>query len=474
MNIDLDNLTIEKTRELLSSKKISAVFLVKHFLEKIKKVNPEYHIFLETYSDVLDQAERADKDIAAGIHKPLLGVPIALKDNILVRGQIASAGSKILQNYRATFDATVVKKLKNAGAIILGRVNMDEFAMGSSTESSVYGVTKNPLDRTRVPGGSSGGSAAAVSADLAVFTLGSDTGGSIRQPSAFCGVVGFKPTYGSVSRHGLMAMGSSLDVIGPIAKNVADIKTIFEVISGRDDYDSTSIDIQKDNQKKGKKVADMSDFFASIGNLKPEVIENYQKGLEHFKKLGYEIIKPKTDLSPLKYALPTYYIIMPAEVSANLARFDGIRYGFSNGGKDLLSVYKMSKGEGFGKEVRRRIILGTYVLSSGYYDAYYGKAQNVRNSIKETYKKLLGEVDIVALPTTPSPAFKIGEKTSNPVDMYLEDIFTVTANMIGAPAISVPFGSVNIEGKDLPLGIQLMAGIGEDYFLLDVAEIFSQ
>jgi len=367
----------------------------------------------------------------------------------------------------------VVKKLKEAGAIFLGRVNMDEFAMGASTENSAFGVTKNPFDKTRVAGGSSGGSASAVSADLAVFSIGSDTGGSIRQPSAFCGVVGFKPTYGSVSRHGLMAMGSSLDVIGPITKNVSDAEQVFKIISGKDQYDNTSVDLDRDNStKKGKRVANMSDFFASIGNLKSEVIENYQAGLEHLKTLGYEIIKPKTNLSPLKYSLPAYYIIMPAEVSANLAKFDGIRYGFHKEGGDLLSVYKQSKGQGFGKEVRRRIILGTYVLSSGYYDAFYGKAQNVRHLIRETFTSILKEVDIIALPITPSPAFKIGEKTNNPVELYLEDIFTITANIVGAPAISVPFGKVNIQGVDLPLGFQLIADIGEDYFLLDVAKEF--
>ncbi len=474
IEIDLKKLTINDARKLLLSGKITACDLAEKYLIEIKKKNSDLNAYLEIYEDVLFLAHEADKKIKAGENAPLLGIPLALKDNILFKGHKASASSKMLENYIAPYDSTVVKKLKSAGAVFVGRTNMDEFAMGSSTEKSAFGRTKNPIDPQRVAGGSSGGSTVAVSAHLALGALGSDTGGSIRQPAGFCGVVGFKPTYGAVSRYGLMAMGSSLDVIGPITKTVTDAEIIFKAIVGRDELDSTSIEIEekKSSDKKTGKVADMSEFFTLIGNLKSEIIENYQAGLDRLRKLGYEIIKPKTDLSPLNYSLPIYYIIMPAEVSANLARFDGMRYGFHIEGEDLLSAYKETKGKGFGPEVRRRIILGTYVLSAGYYDAYYGKAQALRALIKKTFSEIMKEVDLIALPTSPSPAFKAGEKSGSPVEMYLEDIFTITANIVGAPAISLPFGNVKIEDKDLPLGFQLMADCGKDYFLLGEAKKF--
>lgn len=388
--------------------------------------------------------------------------------------------SKMLENYVAPYDATVIEKLKKAGAIFLGRTNMDEFAMGASTENSAFGPTKNPHDLSRVPGGTSGGSAAAVAANMALVALGSDTGGSVRQPSAFCGVVGFKPSYGGVSRYGLMAMGSSLDVIGVCAKNISDAEIVFSVIKGKDSLDSTSVDISLDNFPKKKiRIADLTDFIKEIGKegVDNSVMKNYSESLEKLEKLGYEIVKIKSDLSALRYALPTYYIIMPAEVSTNLARFDGIRYGFhkdSNG--NLIEDYKATRGAGFGKEARRRILLGTYVLSAGYYDAYYGKATAVRGLIRETFSEIFKEVDLVATPTTPTPAFRIGEKTSDPVQMYLADIFTVTANMASIPAISLPSGFVTIEGGSpaggLPLGFQLMAPYAEDRLLFSVGKDF--
>jgi aspartyl-tRNA(Asn)/glutamyl-tRNA(Gln) amidotransferase subunit A len=470
--IDFEKMTIKEARELLVKGDISSVDLVKGFLEIIDKKDRDIHALLEVYSDVLDQAKKADERIKKGENKPLLGVPIVLKDNILIEGKNVTSASKILHGYVAPYDATVIRKLKDAGAIFIGRANMDEFAMGSSTENSAFGPTKNPIDLSRVPGGSSGGSVASVSAGMTIVALGSDTGGSIRQPASFCGVVGFKPSYGSVSRHGLMAMGSSLDVIGPIAKTVTDTEIIFDVIKGKDEMDATSIEVNSKKKYENLRVADLSDFIEKIGKggVDSVVMENYQKGLEHLKTLGYKIIKPKTDLTPLDYSLATYYVVMPAEVSANLSRFDGIRFGFYKEGKNLLEDYKNSRGEGFGKEPRRRIILGTYVLSSGYYDAYYGKAMMVRELLKDTFEKLFKEVDIVTTPTAPTPAFKFGEKTDDPVSMYLADIFTVTANMVGIPAISVPFGFKKEDGHDLPTGFQMMAPYKEDYMLLDIAK----
>jgi aspartyl-tRNA(Asn)/glutamyl-tRNA(Gln) amidotransferase subunit A len=475
--IDLKNLTIKKARKMLDSGEITAVKLAEAYLKNIKEKNGELHAYLEVFDDVLEQAKEADKRIKSGEKKSLLGIPLAIKDNILINGRRVGSASKILEGYIAPYDATVIKKLKNEGVVFLGRANMDEFAMGGSTENSAYGPSKNPIDTNRVPGGSSGGSASAVAGDLALGALGSDTGGSIRQPSSFCGLVGFKPTYGSVSRYGLMAMGSSLDVIGPIAKTVEDAEIIFNTIKGKDENDLTSVDLKESDVKNHKKlkVADITEFIEKIGNggVDASVMRNYSESLKIFEKNGYEIVKPKTDLSTLGYSLATYYIIMPAEVSTNLSRFDGMRFGFhKDGGKNLIEDYKQSRGIGFGKEARRRILLGAYVLSSGYYDAYYGKATLVRELIKKTLKDVFEEADLIATPTTPSPAFKFGEKVDDPVQMYLADIFTVTANMADIPAISIPSGFVKIEGKDLPLGIQLMAPIGKDDTLFEAGKDF--
>ncbi len=473
---DFKNLTIRRAVEMLQKGEVTAEGLAVWCLEEIKKRDSDIHAYLEVFSDVLDQAKEADRRMKAGEKGPLLGIPIAVKDNILIKGRRAGSASKILENYVASYDSTVAEKLKKAGAVLVGRTNMDEFAMGSSTENSAYGPSRNPIDLSRVPGGSSGGSAASVAGGLSLGALGSDTGGSIRQPASFCGLVGFKPTYGAVSRHGLMAMGSSLDVIGPITKTAEDAETIFNVLRGKDSFDSTSIDVGQIKHGKEKlKVADITDFIEEVGEggADKDVMADYAKAIDRLKSIGYEVFKPKTDLSVLRYSLATYYVIMPAEVSTNLARFDGIKYGFSfDSGKDLISDYKKTRALGFGKEVRRRILLGTYVLSAGYYDAYYGKAMEVRELLGRTLKELWSEVDLMVMPTTPTPAFKFGENTDDPLKMYLADVFTVTANMVGAPAISVPSGFVEREAVGLPLGLQIMAPVGEDELIFKVAKDF--
>ena len=447
--------SISEARNLLKTKKISAVELAREHLAVIKERDGDVHAFLEVYDDVLKQAQEADAQIAKGESKPLLGVPIAVKDNILVEGRTVSGASKILEQYVATYDATVTTKLKDAGAVFVGRTNMDEFAMGSSTENSAYGPTKNPIDITRVPGGSSGGSAAAVAAGMALGGFGSDTGGSIRQPAAFCGIVGLKPTYGSVSRHGLIAMGSSLDVIGPLSHTVADAETLFDVTRGHDVMDSTTLpdSLKRVEGKKTYTIGVPRAFLAT--GVDDDVLSEFERGLKTLADAGHTVID--IELPTIEYSLATYYIIMPAEVSANLARFDGVRYGLHVDGKDRIDDYKQSRGMGFGKESRRRILLGTYVLSSGYYDAYYGKAMQARNRIRRDAVKIFETVDAIATPTTPTPAFAFGEKTNDPLSMYLADIFTVSANIIGAPALSVPYGFAKRGDVKLPVGFQLMA-----------------
>jgi len=452
---DSTKLTLVEARKELDTKKISAVELTDAYIANIKKDNADIHAYLEVFEDAKEQAQKADERIAQGETLPLLGIPLAIKDNILIQGRTVSGASKILENYRATYDATVTTKLKEQGVVFLGRTNMDEFAMGSSTETSAFGITKNPRDRLRVPGGSSGGSAAAVAGEMALAGLGSDTGGSIRQPAALCGVVGLKPTYGSVSRHGLMAMGSSLDVIGPLTKTVDDAEVLFTVLRGQDRMDSTTIpDDRKPIAKKETYTIGVPRAFLASG-VDADVLQEFEKGLAILTKQGHRVID--ITLPTIKYSLAAYYIIMPAEVSANLARFDGVRYGFHKDGVDRIDDYRQSRGAGFGKEVRRRIFLGTYVLSSGYYDAYYGKAMQARDRIRKDMLTAFQEVDAIATPTTPSPAFKFGEKTSDPLAMYLEDIFTVSANIVGIPALSVPCGTVTREQSTLPIGFQLMA-----------------
>jgi len=459
--IDISKLTITSARESLKKGEFTSRELTQASVDAIKEKDGEIHAMLEVFDDALGQADAADEQIKAGVDLPLLGIPVVLKDNILVAGHRASAGSKILEGFVSPTDSTVVQKLqREAGAVILGRTNCDEFAMGSSTENSAFGVTKNPIDPTRVPGGSSGGSAAAVAGGMVIASFGSDTGGSIRQPAAFCGIVGFKPTYGRVSRSGLIAMASSLDQIGPFTKTVSDAETLYDVVRGQDPMDSTTItdETYPDSKKFSKTIGVPRAFFEGEG-ISESVKKNFEEALKKFENLGYTIKDIK--LPSIGYALAAYYILMPAEVSSNLGRFDGVKYGLHESGQTGIDDYFKTRGKGFGKEVRRRIILGTYVLSSGYYDAYYGTAIRVKELITSELREAFKEVDFILTPTTPTPAFKFCEKTS-PLDMYLADIFTVPANIAGVPSLSVPSGSVNVEGKDLPLGVLLTADLGRE------------
>lgn len=458
--INAENLTIEKTRELIEKGEFSVRELVSYYQEKIKEKDGELNAYREIFDDAFEEAEKIDLKLKHGdTPRALEGVPFAVKDNILIKGKMAGASSKILEGYTASYNATVIDKLKKEGAIFLGRANMDEFAMGSSTENSAYGPTKNPCDISRVPGGSSGGSAAAVSADMALAALGSDTGGSIRQPAAFCGVVGLKPTYGAVSRSGLISMASSLDQIGPITKIVRDAEIIFDVIKGKDDLDSTTVKISDSEKRPSKIIGIPREYFSMAEGgkegLDEEVAKKFSEAIEFLKSENFEI--KEISLPSVKYSLASYYIIMPAEVSSNLARFDGMRYGNREEGKNLFDVYAKTREKGFGAEPRRRIILGTYVLSAGYYDAYYARAQKVRYLIRKDFENAFNSVDLILTPTTPNTAFKIGEKTSDPLSMYLEDIYTVPVNLAGVPAISIPVGKIEKDGKKLPVGLQLVA-----------------
>lgn len=467
MALDIKQLTIKQAHGLLINKKMSVLELVEAVL-KVANDTSNLNAYLEVFDDVHAAVKKAQETIDRGEGKFLTGIPIAMKDNILINGKIASAASKMLANYRATYDAGVTTKLRREDAIFLGRTNMDEFAMGGSTENSAFGVTKNPFDETRVSGGSSGGSATAVALGAALGALGSDTGGSIRQPAAFCGVVGLKPTYGSVSRSGLIAMASSLDQIGPFAKTVEDAKIIFDVIRGNDPLDSTSYPdamlaaIRQNfapqnlsGQAKKPKVIGVPVKFVHSKGVDARVLENFDRSLEQMKTRGYEI--REIDIPTLAQGLSVYYILMPAEVSSNLARLDGVRYGYHADGGNLFEDYARSRGEGFGREVRRRILLGTYVLSSGYYDAYYGRAGAVRELLRRDFARVFAEVDLIATPTTPTPAFKIGAKSGDPLAMYLADLFTVPVNIAGVPAISVPSGFVDEDRVRLPLGMQFIA-----------------
>lgn len=461
--VNLETLTISEARRALDAKEYSALDLTNAYLESIASRDPELHAYLEVWGDsAREEAQRSDERIAKGDVTPLTGIPIALKDNILIQGRVASAASKILENYKAVYDSTVVQKLKAAGAIFLGRTNLDEFAMGSSTENSAFGTTKNPHDTSRVPGGSSGGSSAAVAAGMALGALGSDTGGSIRQPASLCGVVGLKPTYGAVSRSGLIAFGSSLDQIGPLTKTVEDAKFIFDAIRGRDPLDSTSQDFPvppPHNKRIGVPRAFLKE------GIDPDVQQGFEKTLEALQSAGYEIVE--VDLPNLAASLGAYYVINPAEASSNLARFDGIRYGLSVQADTIGEVYAKTRGEGFGPEVRRRIILGTFVLSAGYADAFYRKARDVRAVIRRDFARAFESVSAIATPTTPTPAFVIGAK-SDPLAMYAEDVFTVPANLAGIPAISVPNGTVVRDSKALPIGFQLMAAHGGEETLFAI------
>jgi aspartyl-tRNA(Asn)/glutamyl-tRNA(Gln) amidotransferase subunit A len=466
--IDLNNLTIKKVNEHLVKGDFTVRGLCEAYLKEIEIKNKNINAYLEVFDDVLEQADRAQKLVSKD--NLLAGIPMAIKDNILIKGKRASSASKILEGYVAPYDATAIKKLREKGVVFLGRVNMDEFAMGGSTENSAFGVTKNPHDVSRVAGGSSGGSAASVAMNGALVALGSDTGGSVRQPASYCGVVGLKPTYGSVSRYGLMAMGSSLDVIGPITKNIEDSEIVFNAIKGKDSYDSTSVEVsgEKLKLKSEKLTIGVPRHFLKGDGIDKDVLRVFEESLVKLKEKGYEI--KEITLPNIEYSLAVYYVLMPAEVSTNLSRFDGVKYGLHKEGENLLGDYLNSRGEGFGKEVRRRIMLGTYVLSSGYYDAYYNKATEVRELLKDDFTKAFKVVDCIVTPTAPTPAFKIGEKVSDPVAMYLEDIFTVTANLVGVPAISIPAGTKSVEGKELPIGIQFTARHGEENILFTVGK----
>jgi aspartyl-tRNA(Asn)/glutamyl-tRNA(Gln) amidotransferase subunit A len=449
------NKTLKQIQEELKSGVTTVETLVEDAHKAIIEKDGEIHALLGMYSNELieSQIARAKGMLKSGNATALTGIPIVLKDNIVVKGEKATAGSKILSDYVSVYDATVVKKLKEAGAILLARANMDEFAMGGSTENSAFGVTKNPYDTTRVAGGSSGGSAAVVSYGAVPVSLGSDTGGSIRQPASFCGVVGLKPTYGAVSRYGLMAMGSSLDAIGPFTHSVEDAQAVFNIIQGHDPLDATSA-IEEERTKKegtGKRIGVPRAFIEREG-IDAEVLANFNASLEKLTSAGYQVVD--INLEYLEKALSVYYVVVFAEISSNLARYDGIRYGMSIKDENMIRGYFKTRTEGFGSEVRRRILLGTYVLSSGYYDAYYNKANSVREMLRTEFSKAFQDVDAIAMPTCPVPAFKIGEKHSDPLAMYLADIFTVPVNIVGVPAISIPSGTTQ---NNLPLSLQLIA-----------------
>lgn len=466
----LNTLTIVEAHKGLLNKDFSSVDLTKSCLDAIRTQDEKLNAFISVMEDkAYEQAEKVDSKLKNSKKEIsfLEGIPVALKDNILVEGVKCTAGSKILSKYVATYDATVVGKLREAGAVIVGKTNMDEFAMGSSGETSNFGATKNPVDKTKVPGGSSSGSTVAVAANESIYALGSDTGGSVRQPASFCGVVGFKPTYGAISRHGLIAMASSFDQIGTLSKTVEDAAYIFETLAGQDKFDSTTVKQKHsvvptlNDDIKGLTIGLPKEFFSDA--MDQEVAVQVKASIKKLEDLGAKV--KEVSLPKTKYALSIYYILMPAEVSSNLARFDGVRYGYRAESENLLEMYLKTRREGLGDEVRRRIMLGTYVLSSGYYDAYYKKAQQVRRLIKEDFDKVFQEVDVLAMPTTPTPAFSLKEKFDDPMTMYLADIFTVSANVAGLPAISVPSGLVN----KLPVGIQFYGKHFDEATLLKIA-----
>ncbi len=468
--------TLHELSRLLADKKISSVELTEEVFARIEETEGKVKAYVTlTKEEALRMARAADERIKAGKElTPLTGIPIAIKDNMCTRGILTTCSSKILANYLPPYDATVVKKVKQAGAVIIGKTNMDEFAMGSSTENSGFHPTHNPWDLGAVPGGSSGGSAAAVAAGECVIATGSDTGGSIRQPAAFCGVVGLKPTYGRISRYGLVAFASSLDQIGPISQDVTDAAILLNILSGHDPLDSTAVNLSVPDYTKAliddvKKVR-----VGLITNLlgegiNPEVKKSLKAAADTFAKLGAEIVE--VELPTFEYAVATYYLIAPAEASSNLARYDGVKYGHrSREARDLITMYYQTRREGFGAEVKRRIMLGTYALSAGYYDAYYLKALKVRTLIKQDFEKAFGQCDVLLSPTAPSVAFKLKEKVSDPLSMYLSDIATIPVNLAGLPAISLPCGS----SGGLPIGLQLIGKAFAEEIVLRAAFTFEQ
>ncbi|MEI7512256.1 MAG: Asp-tRNA(Asn)/Glu-tRNA(Gln) amidotransferase subunit GatA [Candidatus Uhrbacteria bacterium] len=471
---DLLNQTISSAAAGLASGSFTSAELTASYLQQMRGLDLALHAYLSRFDEeAMQEAKESDARRAAGKTLGVLdGVPIAIKDNILIQGRLATAGSRILENYVAAYDATVTKKLKAAGAVFLGKTNMDEFAMGSSTERSAFGATKNPHDVERVPGGSSGGSAAAVAADMCVAALGSDTGGSIRQPAALCGIVGFKPSYGRVSRQGLIAMASSLDQIGPMTKTVEDAATLTLAIMGTDPQDQTTVAAQDLNLEfptslKGVKVGVPRQAWGTEG-ITPGVRAQTENALNVMRALGAELVD--IDLPYADEALAVYYVLMPCEVSANLSRLDGIRFGKRVISETLLETYESSRSQGMGEEARRRIMLGTYALSKGYYDAYYRQARRVQTLIRRAYREAFKTVDVIAMPTTASTAFKIGEKINDPLAMYLEDVFTVGVNVAGLPAISIPCGL----DDGLPVGFQLIGPRFHDGDILDAAYALEQ
>jgi aspartyl-tRNA(Asn)/glutamyl-tRNA(Gln) amidotransferase subunit A len=477
--MSLNQSTISGLMARLAKREISAREIMQSCLDQIARVDGKIHAFISYDApDALAQADAVDKEISQGMtpaKKPLLGMPVAIKDVMAVKNQPLNCASRILGKFTSPYDATVIEKLKAAGAVVFGRCNMDEFAMGSSTENSAFGVTRNPWDPGRIPGGSSGGSAAAVAADEAIASVGTDTGGSIRQPAALCGVVGLKPTYGRVSRYGLVAFASSLDQAGPITKDVSDAATLLNVMSGHDLRDSTSIpqpvpDYAKtlDGNIRGLKLGLPKEYM--VGGMDPEVKAAVDAAVKTLQGLGAEVVE--ISLPHTEYAVATYYVVATAEASANLARFDGVRYGARVDGSDFWGMYSNTRGAGFGGEVKRRIILGTYVLSSGYYDAYYLRAQKVRTLIRKDFLDAFETVDAIVTPTSPTAAFKLGEKSADPLQMYLSDIFTISCNLAGICGISVPCGFT--KSPKLPIGLQLLGKPFGEETILRLAHAYEQ
>ncbi|MCX5845996.1 MAG: Asp-tRNA(Asn)/Glu-tRNA(Gln) amidotransferase subunit GatA [Deltaproteobacteria bacterium] len=474
--MELHQLTIHELQKLIMSGEVTSSDIVTSVFKRIDAVEKGVHAYITLMKEYsFEESLKADKDIKAGKIKPLTGIPVALKDIVCTKGFLTTCGSPILHNYIPPYDATVVEKLKDSGAVFTGKTNMDEFAMGSSTETSYFGITRNPWDLDRIPGGSSGGSAAAVAADLCIASIGSDTGGSIRQPAALCGVVGIKPTYGRVSRYGLIAFASSLDQIGPFTKDVEDCAIMMNALAGYDPRESTSVPMDVPDYREflsrgieGWRVGIPQEYF--IEGIDPEVEESVRKAITVIEGLGAKCIE--MSLPHTEYCLAVYYIIAPAEASSNLARYDGVKYGFrSQESRDLLDMYKKTRSAGFGAEVKRRIMIGTYALSSGYYDAYYKKASQVRSLIKRDFEEAFKQCDVILTPTSPTPAFKIGEKTEDPLQMYLSDIFTISANLAGIPGISVPCGFTR---EGLPIGVQFLAGHFEEGKLIQISSAFEK
>jgi aspartyl-tRNA(Asn)/glutamyl-tRNA(Gln) amidotransferase subunit A len=474
----LNELTIIEAQAKLEAGETTSVELTKACLERIKQVDGEVHTLLTVCeNEALAEAAKADEARQQGNRGPLLGIPYIAKDNIMTRGVRTTAASKILENYIAPYDATIIKKLRQAGAVLLGKANLDEFAHGASTENSAFGPTHNPHDLSRVAGGSSGGSAAAVAADMCLFALGTDTGGSIRCPAGFCGVVGLKPTYGRASRFGLVSMTSSTDVPGPICKTANDAGMVLAAIAGHDDFDATTVERPVDNYSsvnkkdlKGLTIGLPQEYFGQ--GIDDDVRQVVEKAISSFEAMGATI--KSVSLPHTKYAVPVYYIITPSEVSSNLARHDGIRFGFSahNQADSLLDVYQKSRGQGFGPEAKRRIMLGTYALSAGYFDAYYLQAQKVRTIIKEELDKVLSSVDILLTPVSPHPAFSLGEQSDDPLKMYLEDIFVTSPSLAGLPALAIPAGLAKRGDKQLPVGLQLIGKRFDEGLVIGVASAY--